>query len=144
MVSCPQMATSRRSQSHSKPAEPASDTSREEETQQGRLERIAGLLTSWQGLLISCVLALGLGASVGFAMVYIPDPSAVRELERYQPSIHSIIYDDAGDAFDEWVIERRQMVAFKDIPRHLHERAGARRLQDGVGQRLAGPPRTGR
>jgi penicillin-binding protein 1A len=87
----------------------------------GFLGRTAARLTSWQGILISSLLALGLGASVGFAMVYIPDPSVVRELERYQPSIHSIIYDDEGVPFDEWVIERRQMVAFKDIPQHLHD-----------------------
>jgi penicillin-binding protein 1A len=85
------------------------------------MQRTAARLTSWRGLLIGGTLALGLGAGVGFAMVYIPDPSVVKELERYQPSIHSIIYDDEGAPFDEWVIERRQMVPFQDIPQPLHD-----------------------
>ncbi len=85
------------------------------------MQRTATRLTSWRGLLIVGTIALSMGAGVGFAMVYIPDPSVVRELERYQPSIHSIIYDDEGVPFDEWVIERRQMVPFQNIPQHLHD-----------------------
>jgi len=114
------MASSRRSKTKSTTSKPSPKPSGGPAVQ-GRIQRTAARLTSWRGLLLGGTLAIGLGAGVGFAMVYIPDPSVVRELERYQPSIHSIIYDDEGVPFDEWVIERRQMVPFQDIPQHLHD-----------------------
>jgi len=114
------MASPRRSKTKSATSKPAKKPAVTPQAQ-GRVQRTAARLTSWRGLLIGGAIALGLGAGVGFAMVYIPDPSVVRELERYQPSIHSIIYDDEGVPFDEWVIERRQMVPFQNIPQHLHD-----------------------
>lgn len=81
-----------------------------------RIVRTADWLTSPPVLAGGTALSLALGCVIGLAMVYIPDPTPVQALEAYQPSIHSILYDAEGRPFDEWVIKKREIVRYDDIP----------------------------
>jgi len=73
-----------------------------------------------RNLIIAVLVVAMSGAGIGTAMVYLPDPSQVRVLEEYVPSMQVILYDDAGDVFGELeAIERRKLVPYREIPEQL-------------------------
>lgn len=84
-----------------------------------RLRDLAARFADPRNLALLCAAVVGAGAILGLLIVYLPDPAAVQALERYQPSIHSTLYDDDGRPFEEWVIKKRQVVVYDDIPENL-------------------------
>jgi len=74
-------------------------------------------LTRPRNLILLLFLTIFSGAGIGMAMVYLPDPSQVRVLEQYTPSMQVILYDDAGEVFGELeAMERRKLVPYQQIP----------------------------
>lgn len=67
------------------------------------------------------ILAVALsGAGIGMAMVYLPDASQVRALEKYVPNMQVLLLDDAGEVYGELeAIERRKLVPYQEIPEQL-------------------------
>lgn len=84
-----------------------------------RVNRLADRLTGPRNLALVSGAVVGTGVILGLLMVFVPDPTAVQALERYQPSIHSILYDDEGRPFEEWVVEKRQVVVYDEVPENL-------------------------
>jgi penicillin-binding protein 1A len=77
----------------------------------------ARAVTRPRNLVLLFFLAAFSGAGIGMAMVYLPDPSQVRVLEQYTPSMQVILYDDKDEVFGELeAIQRRKLVAYQDIP----------------------------
>ena len=77
-------------------------------------------LTRPRNLVLAFFLAAFSGAGIGMAMVYLPDPSSVRVLEEYRPSMQVALYDDQGNVFGELEAQqRRKLVAYRDIPEQL-------------------------
>ncbi len=81
--------------------------------------RISTLLRP-RNVLIAALLSIIVGAGVGMAMVYLPDPTQVRVLENYEPNMQVVLYDGEGEVFAELEArERRKLVAYRDIPEQL-------------------------
>ncbi len=82
--------------------------------------RITATLLRPRNIVLAAVFSMLAGAGIGVAMVYLPDPTQVRVLEDYEPSMQVILYDDQGEMFAELeAIERRKLVAYHDFPEQL-------------------------
>ena len=102
-----------------KRAEPPNEE-RQPEAEPGRINRLATFLTRPRYFVIGIASVVFSGASIGLGIVYIPDPSSVRVLEDYTPSLQVVLYDDSGDVFGELeALERRELVAYQEIPEQL-------------------------
>lgn len=87
-----------------------------------RIDDAANTLTRPRNLILAFLFVMFLGAGIGTAMVYLPDPSQVRVLEQYTPNLQVILYDDQGEVFGELEAEqRRKLVAYRDIPEQVRE-----------------------
>lgn len=59
------------------------------------------------------------GSMVGLLAAYQSDTPLIEELERYEASATSIVYDRNGTEIGQFAIERRVEVEFDDLPPHL-------------------------
>jgi len=80
----------------------------------------ARALTRPRNFVILLLVVVFSGAGIGMAMVYLPDPSQVRVLEQYTPSVQVILYDDENNVFGELeAAQRRKLVPYREIPDQL-------------------------
>ena len=59
------------------------------------------------------------GFTAGLMITLFPDPAVVEALQRYEPSVVTHIYDDAGQPITEWSLESRELFGFTEIPQHF-------------------------
>jgi penicillin-binding protein 1A len=67
------------------------------------------------------LLAAGIGAGSGLLLVYTTDLPQVEELERYQPSSITELYDDHGRVIGSFALQRRVIASYEDYPQVLRD-----------------------
>ncbi|HEY5867004.1 MAG TPA: PBP1A family penicillin-binding protein [Candidatus Tectomicrobia bacterium] len=79
----------------------------------------------WVLLSIGLLFVLILAAAAGVGMVIyqrlVADLPQVSELEHYQPSLVTKVYDRYGELIADFFIEKRILVALEDIPLHVRQ-----------------------
>jgi len=71
------------------------------------------------GVIVFFSLAILLGSLAGIFLAYESDLPQVSSLEDFQPNIITEVYTADGKLLGDFAIERRVVVAFKEIPPHL-------------------------
>ncbi len=61
------------------------------------------------------------GCLVGYTLVSITDLPQIEDLERYRPSTTTELLDVHGRTFGSFALERRVVVPYSEIPKHLHD-----------------------
>lgn len=74
-------------------------------------------------VLIGCLVIASavIGAFTGLAAVYLPDLPQVKDLERYRPITDTVLYDDEGQAFASFTLQRRAIARYEDYPTVLYD-----------------------
>ena len=67
-------------------------------------------------LVLILVISLSGGLFFGFVMSEIKNYSGIENLKRFQPSIPTRLYDVNGELIAELFHEKRELVAFEDLP----------------------------
>ena len=75
-------------------------------------------------IIVICVLfalaAMG-GTLTGLVLAYQRDLPIIQEIDNYQPSIITQVFDDVGEVIAEFAVERRVVIGFQDVPDHLKQ-----------------------
>src|SRR6185295_15472639 len=71
------------------------------------------------GVIVGFTVAILLGSLAGIFLAYESDLPQVSSLEDFQPNIITEVYTADGKLLGDFAIERRVVVAFKEIPPHL-------------------------
>lgn len=82
---------------------------------------LASRFTDTKALLLATGGIALCGIAAGLIVAYGPDPSVVRQLERYSPSVVTVLYDESGEPYAEWFLERRQLITYGEIPVHMRQ-----------------------
>ncbi|HSF17206.1 MAG TPA: PBP1A family penicillin-binding protein [Vicinamibacteria bacterium] len=61
------------------------------------------------------------GALTGLVLAYQRDLPIIRELENYQPSVITQVFDDQGAVLAEFAVEKRVVISYDEIPQHLRD-----------------------
>jgi penicillin-binding protein 1A len=73
-----------------------------------------------RSLAILFVVAAGIGATTGYLIASVPTPDLGRMLA-YRPQITTVLYDRSGRPMEQFALERRQLVSFKEIAPNLRD-----------------------
>ena len=66
-------------------------------------------------------LAASGGALTGLVLAYQRDLPLIQELEDYEPSVISQVFDDRGEVIAEFAVEKRVVIPYEGIPDHLRQ-----------------------
>lgn len=59
------------------------------------------------------------GTLTGLVLAYQRDLPIIQEIENYQPSVISEVFDDEGEVIAEFAVEKRVVIGYEDIPEDL-------------------------
>lgn len=67
------------------------------------------------------IIAISLGAALGYAIFTLQDIPQVAYLETYRPNATSKVYSEDGEVIGEFFLEKRTPVRLQEIPKHLRD-----------------------
>ena len=73
------------------------------------------------GLLFGLILSVTVGAGFMIYQRLVADLPQVSDLEHYQPSLVTKVYDRYGELIADFFIEKRILVPLEDIPLHVRQ-----------------------
>lgn len=70
-------------------------------------------------IVTSILFSIGLGAAGGMVYVYLQDLPPISKLEEFEPSLITNVYSEEGELIGEFFEEKRILVNYSDLPKHL-------------------------
>lgn len=72
-------------------------------------------------VVLSVLLSSAIGAMIGLGSVYLSDLPQIHDLEKYRPITETVLFDDQGQRFASFALQRRKIAQYEDYPRVLYD-----------------------